>query len=135
MYFPQVSKTCLLLKKSVTKRFVCNAVSQITQILQGQGTKNIVVFGNSHAYKAFIGIVQIFKPIAKHITLISTPACVPGSKEHQHHTLYQVSYHIVFARLNLYNFPKFRAKKRNARTSSTIRRKSCNNMTFQLTLL
>ncbi|KAI6177821.1 O-acetyltransferase OatA [Aphelenchoides bicaudatus] len=50
---------------------------------QGNGDKNIVVFGNSHAFRAFVGIAQIFKPIAKTITLVSTSGCVPGSYEHQ----------------------------------------------------
>ncbi|KAI6171263.1 hypothetical protein M3Y97_01051500 [Aphelenchoides bicaudatus] len=53
----------------------------------GKGNKTIVVFGNSHAYLMFGGIVQFFKPIAKEITLISEPACVLGDKQHQHYIL------------------------------------------------
>ena len=86
-------KTGPLSKKFATKRFAFFFQQQILPFFfQGYDAKNLIVFGNSHAYKAFIGIVQIFKPIARHITLISMSACVPGSKNFQHHALYRVNY-------------------------------------------
>jgi hypothetical protein len=58
---------------------------------QGSGKKTIVVIGNSHAYKSFIGTTQIFKPISKKIILIAEPACVPAIKEQQNIGLNNVS--------------------------------------------
>ncbi|KAI6171266.1 hypothetical protein M3Y97_01051800 [Aphelenchoides bicaudatus] len=54
---------------------------------KGNGTKNIVVLGNSHAYLSFIGVAEMFKPIAREIVLFGTPACVLGSKQHQYYKM------------------------------------------------
>ncbi|KAI6185912.1 Acyltransferase [Aphelenchoides besseyi] len=45
---------------------------------KGDGKKNVVVVGNSHAMFAFLGIVEHFRPIAQSITLIATGGCFLG---------------------------------------------------------
>ncbi|KAI6224501.1 hypothetical protein M3Y99_01391200 [Aphelenchoides fujianensis] len=46
---------------------------------EGTGTKNVVVFGNSHAFVPFFAIAHAFRPLAARISLVATGACTPLS--------------------------------------------------------
>jgi hypothetical protein len=55
------------------------------------GNKTIIVIGNSHGFSAFIGITHMFKPISKHIILISHGSCVQTSEKYQFRGMSKVS--------------------------------------------
>lgn len=43
---------------------------------QGNGTKNIVLFGNSHARCVHFGVEYTFRDIYQHLTLFSIGSCL-----------------------------------------------------------
>jgi hypothetical protein len=43
---------------------------------QGNGTKSIVVFGNSHARTAHLGIEEAFRGVYKHLSLFARNGCM-----------------------------------------------------------
>ncbi|KAI6174976.1 hypothetical protein M3Y97_00980700 [Aphelenchoides bicaudatus] len=45
-------------------------------VVKGDGNKNIVLFGNSHAQTAFFGIEREFRGVYRHLTLFSAGACI-----------------------------------------------------------
>ncbi|KAI6204376.1 hypothetical protein M3Y94_00667200 [Aphelenchoides besseyi] len=58
--------------------FTCHA--------RGNGTKNIVVIGNSHAFHNFPGISYIFRQSYKRLTMFAVSSCLPTSAKFQQPT-------------------------------------------------
>jgi hypothetical protein len=52
--------------------------------LQGNGTKNIVLLGNSHARALHAGVAYHFRHIYKSLTMFQREYCMPFYSDHAH---------------------------------------------------
>ncbi|KAI6223230.1 hypothetical protein M3Y95_00867500 [Aphelenchoides besseyi] len=50
---------------------------------KGFGAKNIILVGNSHALHNFPGVAYVFRPIYKHLTLLTRDSCLPTIRKFQ----------------------------------------------------
>lgn len=72
----EISRSCVV-EVSICLILFCDKVKTI-HFFKGNGTKNIVIVGNSHSIVSFYGIEKQFKDVYRQLTLVAVEGCIFG---------------------------------------------------------